>query len=140
MDVVLRMFLLKNIFKSFLLKKFALTMKIVLSIPCKDTTTGIYKKPIYSKKTSFFNKAIKNLKNKNNSRIFNNTTLNKIQSIFNYSALAIDLNSNFNESSTVFSFLINSNNPLKIIKGGGGGKTLMLIPSLEFESLKLEDI
>ena len=136
------MFLLKNSFKWSLLKKLDLILVTELVIFCKDTpifnldskktlffnlcraksTIYIsYVKLIHAyivKSTAIFNKTTKKIE-KCNSRILINTTLNKIQSIFNYSASAIDLNSNFNESSTVFSFLINSNNPLKIIKGGG---------------------
>ena len=136
------MFLLKNSFKWSLLKKPALILVTELVIFCKDTSIFnldskktlffnlcrvksiciLYVNLIYAyifKSTAIFNKTTKKLK-KCNSRILINTTLNKIQSIFNYSASAIDLNSNFNESSTVFYFLLNSNNPLKIIKGGGG--------------------
>ena len=125
-------------FKIFLLKKYTLTVIILIDMLFKDNSAfNRYNELIYS---NIFNKTTKNTKNKDFSgKIFNNITLNKIQSIFNYCALAIGLNSNFNESSTMFYFLINSNNPLKIIKGGGG-ETSMLIPSLEFGSLKLEDV
>ena len=106
-------------FKIFLLKKYALTVIILIDMLFKDNSAfNRYNELIYS---NIFNKTTKNTKNKDFSgKIFNNITLNKIQSIFNYCALAIGLNSNFKESSTMFYFLINSNNPLKIIKGGGG--------------------
>ena len=87
------MFLLKNSFKWILLKKLALIMIIRLNILCKDNlvynlhtkNTPIFNlygaKKVYRniiKNNNIFNETTKKLKNKNNSRIFTNTTLNKI--------------------------------------------------------------
>lgn len=125
-------------FKIFLLKKYTLTVIILIDMLFKDNSAfNRYNELIYS---NIFNKTTKNTKNKDFSgKIFNNITLNKIQSIFNYCALAIGLNSNFNESSTMFYFLINSNNPLKIIKGGGNinVNTFFRVWELEIRGCKL---
>ena len=137
MDVVLIMFLLKNSFKRFLLKKFPLIMTIRVNILYNNGSTFnsytknnpiLYEaKKLYlnlTKSTTVFNKTTKKLKKKENSRIFTNTTLKNNQSIFN-------LNSTLNENPTRSYFLPNLT---KIIKGGGG-KSLMVLITLKLKRI-----
>lgn len=118
-------------FKIFLLKKYTLTVIILIDMLFKDNSAfNRYKELIYS---NIFNKTTKNTKNKDFSgKIFNNITLTNVQNTFYYktnSALAI-YNIKVNKilfNKNPFYFLPNYN-PAIYIMGGGENINVNVYP------------